>query len=106
MKKQKFGVFLTIFAVAGLAAACALPFSIYPTRAQDAAQSDPASSSCPKCKGAMEQGVIIDYWAEQYRDSTWAPGNPKWRVFAKMPKEKKITAYRCTNCGYLESYAK
>lgn len=67
---------------------------------------------CPKCNGEMEQGFILDH--KDYASgfvSQWQPGEPKksfWRGVkaSKEGPQYEITAYRCSDCGYLESYAK
>ena len=66
--------------------------------------------SCPKCEGEMEQGFIVDYSHGALFVSQWAPGAPKksfWQ-WTKLPKEGAIPVgtFRCSSCGYLESYAR
>ncbi|KKS41887.1 MAG: hypothetical protein UV61_C0001G0113 [Candidatus Gottesmanbacteria bacterium GW2011_GWB1_43_11] len=52
---------------------------------------------CPKCKGEMEEGVLVGY----------ADGILSWVNKVVLAKERKQThTYNCKNCGYLESYAK
>jgi predicted RNA-binding Zn-ribbon protein involved in translation (DUF1610 family) len=70
-------------------------------------QSDSTSLSCPKCKGSMESGLVRDYFSLNSADcyqSKWSEGLPK--VFGRHDSAKKILTYRCTQCGYLESYAR
>lgn len=108
MKRQTLRIFLTALALAGLAVVCGLMFSMNPSHAQtdDTKQSEAALSTCPKCKGTMEPGIVRDYWAENgFEPALWSPANEKLHLFSKGTKVK-ITAYRCTNCGYIESYAK
>jgi predicted nucleic-acid-binding Zn-ribbon protein len=65
--------------------------------------------TCPKCKGAMEQGVIPDQGYGKVWVSSWQRNSEKgffgslktWKV-----KRTEIAAYRCMKCGYLESYAR
>jgi len=107
MKKQIFKVFLTALALIGLTAV-GFRLSTNPSHAQaeDAKQSEAALSSCPKCKGPMEAGIVRDYWnVNSFEQTAWSPGHPKQHIFSQG-KRIKITVYRCTNCGYLESYAK
>ena len=67
---------------------------------------------CPKCNGVMVQGFISDYkdWAS-CRVSNWvegAPGKPTWfGTCVPAPAEKCIPVgtFRCSVCGFLESYA-
>ena len=66
---------------------------------------------CPKCNGEMVQGFISDYkdWAS-CRVSNWvegAPGKSRWFGTVLAPAEKCIPVgtFRCSVCGFLESYA-
>jgi hypothetical protein len=65
---------------------------------------------CPKCRSKMEDGFIKDEGYGVVNPSKWVEGKPVqsfWlgtRTSGKMQFE--ITTYRCTSCGYLESYAK
>jgi hypothetical protein len=72
--------------------------------------------TCPKCNGQMEEGFIVDERHRFYRKvSTWVQGRPERsfmtgvRLSGKRTFETKrmfeTTAFRCTECGYLESYA-
>jgi len=65
--------------------------------------------NCPKCKGLMEEGFVVDYAHGGARKvSTWAEGQPTvsfWEGL-KVKEQRKISAFRCTSCGYLESYAR
>jgi hypothetical protein len=66
---------------------------------------------CPRCQGEMVQGFIVDHHAGGKRlVSTWVEGAPEkslWRV-TKVPAEKCIPVgtFRCSACGFLESYAR
>jgi Domain of unknown function (DUF6487) len=65
--------------------------------------------TCPKCKGTMEPGVIPDMANAKVWPSSWQRNSERgyfgglksWKV-----KRIEIIAFRCTRCGYLESYAK
>jgi len=68
---------------------------------------------CPKCNGEMVQGFIIDFKGSKFSIvSTWvegAPGKPTWfGTCVPAPAEKCIPVgtFRCSVCGFLESYAK
>ena len=70
------------------------------------------SIRCPKCNGVMAQGFIIDWQGRQFsRVSNWvegAPGKPSWfGQIVPAPAEKCIPVgtFRCSVCGFLESYA-
>jgi hypothetical protein len=67
-------------------------------------------SSCPKCNRAMERGYVADTGYGQILQTSWTAGIPvprkfvggvKWRAQDARP----IVTYRCTGCGFLESYA-
>jgi hypothetical protein len=66
--------------------------------------------ACPKCSRPMEKGFPLDTVDASAKVGHWVEGAPEYlfRVFLKQRKKRKlpITAYRCTSCGYLESYAK
>jgi Domain of unknown function (DUF6487) len=69
------------------------------------------TTRCPKCNGEMAQGFIFDYHAGGKRlVSTWVEGAPEksfCRV-TKIPAEKclPVGVFRCSGCGFLESYAR
>ena len=68
---------------------------------------------CPKCNsGVMVQGFIIDWQGSKFsRVSNWVegvPGKPGWfGTTIPVPAEKCIPVgtFRCSVCGFLESYA-
>ena len=66
---------------------------------------------CPKCNGVMVQGFIIDFYGSKFsRVSNWvegAPGKSSWFGSVPAPAEKRIPVgtFRCSVCGFLESYA-
>ena len=67
---------------------------------------------CPKCNGVMVQGWIIDMKGREFNCvSNWvegAPGKPSWfGSIVPAPAEKCIPVgtFRCSACGFLESYA-
>jgi predicted nucleic acid-binding Zn ribbon protein len=65
---------------------------------------------CPKCDGAMEQGFVMDFTHGSRLVSSWVPGPPMKSFWfgTQMPAERlvPIGAFRCTRCGFLESYAR
>jgi len=67
------------------------------------------SHVCPKCKAVMENGFVMDFSIGGMGPSHWHPGIRKKSVLTgtKMDKSKIVptTSYRCTSCGFLESYA-
>jgi predicted nucleic-acid-binding Zn-ribbon protein len=69
-----------------------------------------AQQVCPKCKSKMSEGFIVDQGYGHRFVSQWVEGPPeKGLLLGVKVKNKRIidtTTYRCTSCGYLESYAK
>jgi hypothetical protein len=70
--------------------------------------------TCSKCHGSLEEGFIFDHEAQALGNaSEWYEGAPPERSFRSFwfgPKlegrsHRVIRTYRCTECGYLESYA-
>ena len=65
---------------------------------------------CPKCSGEMAQGFIAD--AVQHaaqRVSSWVEGAPEKSFWSgtKVPSGMiPIGTFRCSTCGFLESYAR
>ena len=64
---------------------------------------------CLRCHAHMEAGYVADAGESTYRQQIWYPGEPKsdfW-MGLKMKKEQivPVVTLRCSNCGYLESYA-
>ena len=69
------------------------------------------TTKCVKCGGEMSAGFILNMgFRAAAGASTWQEGDPEpsfWTGIKHFEKEKHpITVYRCTACGYLESYAK
>ena len=67
------------------------------------------STDCPKCQGKMTGGVIVDNGHGAATVSQWQPGPAimsRW-LGLKIRKKELIptVTYRCTRCGFLESYA-
>jgi hypothetical protein len=65
---------------------------------------------CPKCRASMEPGFVLDRNRFDDRQSTWMEGTLEsniWTGSVKTSEREQIpvTTYRCTGCGYLESYA-
>ena len=69
------------------------------------------TSRCPKCSGEMAQGFIVDHHAGGKRlVSSWVEGAPEksfWHS-TSVPADKcvPVGAFRCSACGFLESYAR
>jgi hypothetical protein len=65
---------------------------------------------CLKCKARMQEGFIVDNTYGGRLVTKWIEGAPeKSRWLGVRLRDKKaieVATYRCTSCGYLESYAK
>ena len=65
---------------------------------------------CPKCRNMMEEGFIADLTHGAVMTSKWIEGEPEksfWTVTkTKGKRQVEVHTFRCTNCGFLESYAK
>lgn len=76
--------------------------------ATGATQRLPPLVFCPKCTTAMEEGFLFNvprnvgvWWAAgapPFSDAVPEVYDGLWRVYG-------VSIYRCTACGYLESYA-
>jgi hypothetical protein len=68
-------------------------------------------TSCPKCSGGMVQGFLVD-WSQGggRRVSSWVEGAPAKSFWhgTSAPEEKAVPVgtYRCSACGFLESFAR
>ena len=64
---------------------------------------------CVKCGGEMEEGFVLDNTYGARLQSEWIEGAPersRWTGIKLKGKEQlPIVTFRCTRCGYLESYA-
>lgn len=66
---------------------------------------------CPKCKKAMGTGFLIDRGESDRKHLVqWVEGIPQKSFWTGIATSKRlmlpVTTYRCTGCGYLESYAR
>ena len=57
----------------------------------------------------MEPGFIVDEGYGSRTVSRWFPGEPQYGFFGMLKVRRKeavdVSTYRCTRCGFLESYA-
>jgi hypothetical protein len=74
------------------------------------AGTDAAALKCVKCQNTMEDGFLLDQqgYDSQYTNSQWVEGPVKKKFIGGIETKvrRPILAFRCTNCGYLELYAK
>lgn len=66
--------------------------------------------TCPKCNNEMQEGLVVDFNYAGAQPSMWVEDQTQMSVgtgsnLNSRRKIKTIT-YRCSNCGYLDSYAK
>lgn len=65
---------------------------------------------CSKCSSEMQAGLVVDLNYAGIIRSMWVDeqaGNGASPETVMSGKRKvKTTTYRCSNCGYLDSYAK
>lgn len=58
----------------------------------------------------MEPGFIQDSHQHQVKTSRWIEGAPEKSFFGglktKGKRQYEITTWRCSRCGFLESYAR
>ena len=66
---------------------------------------------CPKCSGEMVQGFIVDRSGGRgfISVSSWVEGTPEksfwWGTIAPDERHVPVGTFRCSACGFLESYA-
>lgn len=65
---------------------------------------------CPKCSSEMEAGCLADcVGGRAFVQGNWLEGAPEpsfwYGIKTKGKARLNVTTYRCTSCGYLESYA-
>ena len=68
------------------------------------------TNRCPKCDGEMVQGFTFESEGPRRIVSTWVEGAPEktfWQG-ANVPADKRVPVgtFRCSACGFLESYAR
>ncbi|MBS1952894.1 MAG: hypothetical protein JST89_01790 [Cyanobacteria bacterium SZAS-4] len=78
--------------------------------ATPAAPGDDAILKCPKCQHEMERGFLPDNQGGKYivvvGDWALAPSRVHSGGNIVSDVYRKITAFRCKNCGFIEMYAK
>jgi hypothetical protein len=64
---------------------------------------------CPKCGRVMEPGFLLDMTHGGMTQTSWVQGAPEksfWTgIRIKGRTKLPVKTFRCTHCGYLESYA-
>lgn len=69
------------------------------------------SPICAKCGSRMDEGFVLDRGDLEVRHpASWVSGPPQkslWLGTKLAGRETlQISSYRCTACGFLESYAR
>jgi hypothetical protein len=68
-----------------------------------------ADPTCPKCRGEMEAGFLVDHTYATSAASEWVEGPVEasfWTgVKLRGRERRRVNTWRCVRCGYLESYA-
>ncbi len=66
-------------------------------------------STCPKCAGTMERGIVLDQVYGTHAVPEWVEGEPERSIWTGLKLRGKarfgIATWRCRRCGFLESYA-
>ena len=70
-----------------------------------------SGKECPRCRGPMEAGYVADKGhGDMLKRQEWIAGEPEksiWHGLKTKGRERHpLRTFRCTRCGYLESYAK
>jgi predicted nucleic-acid-binding Zn-ribbon protein len=63
---------------------------------------------CPKCRGRMAEGFMLDQGYGTVSLINWHAGKPQksfWTGIRQSKEKYPLTTMRCERCGYLESYA-
>ena len=67
-------------------------------------------TECPRCRQRMVEGFVRDQDSGSSYASKWVEGAPEKSFWTGTKtagkKQVPVATYRCTGCGYLESYAK
>jgi hypothetical protein len=69
----------------------------------------PSDFRCSKCSGEMQEGLVVDLNYAGILQSMWVEDQPGKGVGSGATDGKrkvKTITYRCSSCGYLDSYAK
>jgi hypothetical protein len=66
--------------------------------------------TCPKCRGSMAEGFVVDNTYGGHSVSGWFEGKPQKSIWVGVKlngrKPLEIQTWRCTRCGFLENYAR
>ena len=70
----------------------------------------PDRLECPRCRGAMRPGYVLDHGDHNSRRvAQWVAGPPEKSFWLGLKTGDRavlpVTTFRCERCGCLESYA-
>ncbi len=67
------------------------------------------ANSCPKCQSTMKCGFMLDHTYGARTVGNWVEGEPERSIWygVKLGGKKvmEVETWRCSKCGFLESYA-
>jgi Domain of unknown function (DUF6487) len=69
----------------------------------------PSDFRCSKCSGEMQEGLVVDLNYGGILQSMWVEdqaGKSVGSVTTDGKRKVKTVTYRCSRCGYLDSYAR
>lgn len=69
----------------------------------------PSDVRCSKCSGEMQEGLVVDLNYGGILQSMWVEDQARKnvdRVATNGKRKVKTITYRCSNCGFLDSYAR
>ena len=68
-----------------------------------------SKTTCSKCGGRMEEGFVATSTSHGNAVTQWLPGKPEKSIWTgikiRKSERRPIEIWRCSRCGYLESYA-
>lgn len=68
-------------------------------------------NKCSKCGSEIVEGFLLDatYGTINHKVTTWIQGKPEKSLFQSIKTHGKtmlnVTTFKCSSCGFLESYA-
>jgi ribosomal protein L37E len=66
-------------------------------------------STCPKCGSRLQEGYVPDRGRPGIKQASWVEGKPERSFWTGLKLHGRaqypIATYRCSRCGFLESYA-
>jgi Domain of unknown function (DUF6487) len=66
------------------------------------------ANRCLRCNGEMEGGFVLDYGLDRKNPATWVEGSPEAGLLGtttRGKRQRRISTFRCRQCGWLDSFA-